>query len=148
VSRNNILFLLLLLGAPAAANAQVDMSAPPSDAPADQPAQPQRDPIITMFDNFSISGVVAGLCKPPDEPTMGRFMRNLNVVHHATIRQMRQQMPDKSSKEISDLLLNRMQNLNQVATSAVQQKGCTDPEIVKLLDTFTVNASLDLTKQP
>lgn len=148
MSRNSILLILALLGAPAAANAQVDMSAPPSDAPADQPDQAQRDPIITMFDNFSISGVVAGLCKPPDEPTMGRFMRNLNVVHHATIRQMRQQMPDKSAKEISDLLLNRMQNLNQVATSAVQQKGCTDPEIVKLLDTFTVNASLDLTKQP
>ncbi len=148
MSRNSILLILALLGAPAAANAQVDMSAPPSDAPADQAAQPQRDPVITMFDNFSISGVVAGLCKPPDEATMGRFMSNLSVVHQVTIKQMRQQMPEKSAKEISDLLLSRMQNLNQVATSAVQQKGCTDPEIVKLVDTFTVNASLDLAKQP
>jgi len=146
VSRNVIVLVLALLGAPAAANAQVDMSAPPSDAPAGQQAPAQRDPTITMFDNFSISGVVAGLCKPPDEATMGRFMRNLNVVHHVMIRQLRQQMPDKSPKEIGDILLNRMQNLNQVATSAVQQKGCTDPEIVKLLDTFTVNSSLDLTK--
>lgn len=146
MSRNGIVLILALLGAPAAANAQVDMSAPPSDAPADQPGQAQRDPTITMFDNFSISGVVAGLCKPPDEATMGRFMRNLNVVHYATIRRLRQQMPDKSAKEISDLLLSRMQNLNQVATSAVQQKGCTDPEIVKLIDTFTVNSSLDLVK--
>ncbi len=148
MSPSRIILALALLGVPAAANAQVDMSAPPSAAQSGQPDQTQRDPTITMFDNFSISGVVAGLCKPPDEATMGRFMRNLNVVHHATIRYMRQQMPDKSPKEIGDLLLNRMQNLNQVATSAVQQKGCTDPEIVKLLDTFTVNASLDFTKQP
>ena len=150
MSRNGIILVLALLGAPA--HAQVDMSAPPSEAPSDAPAgqpdQARRDPTITMFDNFSISGVVAGLCKPPDEATMGRFMRNLNVVHHATIRYMRQQMPDKSPKEIGDLLLNRMQNLNRLATSAVQQKGCTDPEMVKLIDTFTVNASLDFTKQP
>lgn len=148
MSRNGIILAVALLGAPAAVSAQVDMSAPPSDAPAAQQGQAQRDPTITMFDNFSISGVVAGLCKPPDEATMGRFMRNLNVVHHATIRQLRQQMPEKSPKEITDLLLNRMANLNQVATSAVQRKGCTDPEIVKLIDTFTVNASLDLTRQP
>lgn len=148
MSRNSIILILALLGAPAAAHAQVDMSAPPSDEPADQTGQAQRDPLITMFDNFSISGVVAGMCRPPDEATMGRFMRNLSVINQAMITQMRQQMPEKSAKEIGDLLLARMQNLNHAAAGAVQQKGCTDPEIVKLLDTFTVNASLDLTKQP
>jgi hypothetical protein len=131
-----------------AASAQVDMSAPPSESRSQAPgAEAHRDPVITMFDNFSISGVVAGLCKPPDEATMGRFLRNLAVVQSATLTQLRQRMPDKSPQEIADVLKGRMQGLNNLATDAVQRKGCTDPEIAKLVEAFNYNASLDFSKQ-
>ncbi len=125
------------------------MDAPPSDSPqADaSPSSSQRDPLVTMFDNFAISGVVAGLCKPPEQALMTRFVGNFSVVQGQMIRRIRAQMPDKPVKEIGDMLQSRMQNLNQVATNAVQSKGCTDPEIVKLIDLFAVNASMDLAKQ-
>ncbi|MEN3974328.1 hypothetical protein [Emcibacter sp. SYSU 3D8] len=143
-----MILLGALLGASTAASAQVDLTAPPTEVPSGEAGQAQRDPTITMFDNFSISGVVAGMCKPPDEATMGRFMQNLDVVHQLTLRHMHQQMPDKSSKEIGDILLSRMRSLNQLASGAVQTKGCTDPEIIRLVDAFAANAALDFsTKQ-
>ena len=143
----NALIALVLAAAPVAASAQVDMSAPPSESQSQAPdGGARRDPVITMFDNFSISGVVAGLCKPPDEATMSRFLRNLAVVQNATINQLRQRLPDKSPQEIVDVLKGRMQGLNNLATDAVQRKGCTDPEIAKLVEAFAYNASLDFSK--
>ncbi|MGE0667052.1 MAG: hypothetical protein AB7O49_10895 [Sphingomonadales bacterium] len=148
MSPSRILVLGALLFAPVPSLAQVDLTAPPSDAPAEQNDGIKRDPLTTMFDNFAISGVVAGMCKPPDEALMSRFVGNFGVVQQMMIRRIRQQMPDKPAKEIGEMLESRMQNLNMLATNAVQSKGCTSPEITPLIDQFAVNASMDFNKRP
>ena len=143
--------MLLALGMPAAATAQVDLTAPPSDEAAPPPAGPsgtQRDPITTMFDNFSISLVAAHTCRPPNETMMTLFMQNLMIVQQITINHYRELVPDKSVDEITEMLNTRVQNLDTVVNDAIQAKGCTDPEIVKLVDSFDVNAKVDFTRKP
>ena len=146
--RNRFILVAALLGTPSVALAQVDLSAPPAEAPSGESDGIQRDPLTTMFDNFAISGVVVSLCKPPDPALMSRFVGNFGVVQQLMIRRIRQQMPDKATSEIGAMLESRMQNLNMVATNAVQSKGCTSPEITPLIDQFAVNASMDFKKQP
>jgi hypothetical protein len=150
VWRKSLLLVLLALGAPALASAQVDLTAPPSEdaVPAPGPSGTQRDPITTMFDNFSISLVSAHRCRPPNETMMTLFMQNLMIVQQITVNHYRTLVPDKSVDEITEMLNRRVQNLDTVVNDAIQSKGCTDPEIVKLVDSFDVNAKVDFTKKP
>ena len=142
--RKSLLLMLLVLGSPVAANAQVDLTAPPSDGL----LATNRDPITTMFDNFSISLVAAHRCRPPDEKTMTMFMQNLMIVQQITVNHYRKLVPDKSVDEITDMLNARVQNLDMLVNDAIQSKGCTDPEVAKMVDSFDANAKVDFAKKP
>jgi hypothetical protein len=146
VWRNLGLAFALVL-APVAASAQVDMSAPPSESTLPQPDHVQRDPVETMFDNFSISLIAAQKCKPPPDALMNRFVQNLMIVQQVAVNHYRKLLPDKSVNDVVEMLNTRVQNLDAATTSAIQAKGCTDPEIVKLVETFSVNASIDFSAQ-
>lgn len=138
-----------LTALPGVAAAQVDMSAPPSgEAPApDALTTDHRDPATIMFDNFFISLVAARKCGNPDEATMSAFVRNLLIVQQIATSSMKRQMPDKSTEQVAELLNARAEKLDMLANDAIQTKGCTSPEIGKLVDSFAVNAKMNFEKK-
>jgi hypothetical protein len=138
-----------LAALPGAALAQVDLSAPPSgEAPGQEtPTVDHRDPAMVMFDNYFISLVAARKCGNPDEATMSAFVRNLLIVQQIAIDSMKKQMPGKSNQEVAEVLNARAEKLDMLVNDAIQTKGCTSPEIGKLVDSFAVNAKMDFEKK-
>lgn len=104
------------------------------------PGGAQRSPAVKMFDNFFISLVAARTCDNPDERTMSMFFRNMLIVQKLATDFYTKALPDKSEAEINTLLNARAEKLDSVVKSSIAAKGCTDPEIIKLVQSFDVNA--------
>jgi len=148
VSRKALFAAAMLAGLPATSLAQVDLSRPPDGAVEEQaPAAPgaaPRDKVIVMFDNFFISLVAASKCADPkpDDATMTAFTRNMVIVQRIATSHYKNQLPDKSIEEITALLDARAERLDTIINDAIQAKGCTDPQIARMVESFDANAKV------
>ncbi len=133
--------LLLAVSLPAAAQ---------TEAPGESltPGTQERDAVTKAFDNFFISLVAARTCGSPDQTTMERFFGNMLAIQQLAVNHYKELLPDKSEPEIIELLNARAEKLDGVVKSSIAAQGCTHPEIVKLVNSFQVNANMDFSKKP
>jgi hypothetical protein len=112
-----------------------------------QPAQADnRDRIVMLFDNFFVSLVAAKKCDEPDDRTMKMFVHNLVVVQNMTLRHYKEQLPDRSGGELAEMLNARAEALDRGINREIASKGCTDPNIIGLVDLFDRHARMDFTE--
>lgn len=132
---------LLAASVPAAAQTAV-----PGESLA--PGTQQRDAVTKAFDNFFISLVAARTCSSPDQATMERFFGNMLAIQQLAMNHYKELLPEKSEPEVIELLNARAEKLDGVVKSSIAAQGCTHPEIVKLVNSFEVNANMDFSKKP
>ncbi len=103
-----------------------------------------RAPTVQMFDNFFLSLVAVRLCDNPEQRMMNMFTRNLLIVQEITVSYFQNELPDQSRAQIFDMINNRALALDQTIKSTIAENGCTDPEVINLVNMFDVHARMDL----
>ncbi len=104
--------------------------------------------ILTMFDQFTVSSIVAGKCATPDMDKLAKFVMNYQRVSGQAMTEIRQTTPDVSPYQVNTTLIDRFAVAGKSASAILDEEPCDGPRVREALRRFDVQASMNISAGP